>query len=177
MSEDTKTNMHLGDRSPFLNSSTCNNTLAGQAATIGAVNLAPLHSTKDLLLPRECATVVVDGQKLTSDMSDELRHFLGKEAAHHSFTAPQRIRRETNIGGLGWTRAKFDSVDWAALCTGLAGKSEMYGVWLAKQTIGICATTIKHGVQGTWCPRNVRKKNCVNFLTLYLGYSYDCTCL
>ena len=115
-------------------------TLAGQAVTYGAVDGGPAARTIDLLLPRERAAVVVDGHKLMSDVSDELRHFLGREDARRFFTAPIRLRRDVNVGGLGWSRSKFDSVDWAALRAGLSGKSEMYGVWLAKQTIGICAT-------------------------------------
>ena len=114
-------------------------TLAGQAVTYGAANTNPRH-VSNLLLPREKAAVVIDGQKLTSDISGEVRHLLGKEAARRFFTAPRRIRRDVNTGGLGWSQKKFDSVDWNALRSALAGKSEMFRVWYAKQTIGVCAT-------------------------------------
>ena len=44
-----------------------------------------------------------------------------------------------NKGGLGWSVKKVDSVDWYTLRDALTGKSEMFGIWLLKQTIGICA--------------------------------------
>ena len=117
---------------------TCD-TLAGQAVMHGQCGPS-LRRGPELLLPNESAAVIIDGYKLTSDVSDDVRHHLGKEEARKFFLSPVRLRREVNIGGLGWTSTKFDAVDWAALRTVLASKTDMYGIWLAKQTIGNCAT-------------------------------------
>ena len=117
---------------------TCD-TLAGQAVTHGMCEVS-VRSGQQLLLPRESAAVIIDGQKLTSDVSVEVRHHLGKEEARKYFTRAVRLRRGANVGGIGWSASKFDLVDWSALRSALASKPDMYGVWLAKQTIGICAT-------------------------------------
>ena len=42
------------------------------------------------------------------------------------------------MGGLGWTPEKFDLVDWASLHAALKNKPDMFGIWLAKQSIGVC---------------------------------------
>lgn len=92
------------------------------------------------LLPRESAAVIIDGHKLTSDISDDIRHALGRRLARSFFTAPVRMVGNTNTGGLGWAPDQFDGIDWQAIRTALRRKPEMYGVWLAKQTTGVCAT-------------------------------------
>ena len=84
--------------------------------------------------------VIIDGCKVTSDITKDIRHHLRKEHARKCFTAPICVKRDVNISGLGWPSSKFDLIDWAALSSALAPKPDMYGVWLAKQTIGVCAT-------------------------------------
>jgi hypothetical protein len=117
---------------------TCDS-LASQAVTYGMSEGAEVANATGLL-PREHAAILFQGEKLTSDISSEVRHLLGKEEARNFFTAPSRIVRGVNKGGLGWSAKKFDSIDWLALRDALAGKSDMFGIWLSKQTIGICAT-------------------------------------
>ena len=117
----------------------CDN-LAGQAVvTWGTMEGHSIQSPWDRLqlLPRECAMVFMDGTKLTSDVSDDVRHLLRQQAAWKFFTAPQRIVKGVNKGGLGWTKHQFDSIDWDSLQAALRKKSNMFGIWYAKQSIGI----------------------------------------
>ena len=58
---------------------TCN-TLAGQVITHG-MGEASVRSGHQLLLPRESAAVIIEGQKLTSDISEEVCHHLREEEA------------------------------------------------------------------------------------------------
>ncbi len=92
------------------------------------------------LLPGEQAALVVDGRKQTTDTSTDLRFFLGKIEARKFFTKAIHIRGGTNIGGLGWSDARFDCIEWDILRDAIASKPDMYGIWLAKQTNGSCAT-------------------------------------
>lgn len=112
--------------------------LAGQAvqASFGA----PPRSGLDQLIPRETAAVIIDGNKQTSDVAKAARFALGRSAARRFFTRPIKICGESNVGGLGWTHKRFDSVDWESLRDVLDCKPHMYGIWLSKQTIGIAAT-------------------------------------
>jgi hypothetical protein len=92
------------------------------------------------LLPREQAALVIDGQKQTTDTATDLRFYLGKVEARRFFTKATLTRGTTNSGGLGWSVARFDCVEWDILIDVIASKPEMYGIWLAKQTNGSCAT-------------------------------------
>lgn len=77
---------------------TCD-TLAGQAVTRGTCD-GSRRCGSQLLLPREHAAVIIDGKKLTSDdVSDEVRHHLGKLETRKFFTTPSKIRKDVNIGG------------------------------------------------------------------------------
>jgi len=96
--------------------------------------------TEHQLLPREQAAIFVSGQKQTSDLAKSLRFALGLIDAKKFFTRPIRLRNESNIGGLGWSSRRFDIIDWHTLTMVLESKPAMYGVWLAKQTVGVCAT-------------------------------------
>jgi hypothetical protein len=46
----------------------------------------------------------------------------------------------SNKGGLGWSKTKFESVDWKALEHAIINKPEGFQLWLSKQAIGVCAT-------------------------------------
>jgi hypothetical protein len=45
-----------------------------------------------------------------------------------------------NKGGLGWSATTFVLVNWISIGEALKGKPKMLGLWLAKQSIGVCAT-------------------------------------
>ncbi len=84
--------------------------------------------------------IIANGVKIMSDVSSNVRYQLGREEAHKFYTKAIRTVSGVNKGGLGWHAATFDSVDWKAIGEALKGKLEMLGLWLAKQTIGVCAT-------------------------------------
>lgn len=92
------------------------------------------------LLPMERAALIVNGVKATGDATELVRHMLGREAAKQFFLQPVRKVARINIGGLGWSEHRFNLVDWEGLRDGLKGRPAMFGVWLAKQSIGVCAT-------------------------------------
>jgi hypothetical protein len=96
----------------------------------------PLPRNINQLLPLEKAAVFVNGNKLTTDVSKEARFCLGESDARQFYTAPVKKKG----GGLGWSTARFEAVDWRALDKCLASKSDMYGMWLTKQSTGTCAT-------------------------------------
>lgn len=92
------------------------------------------------LLPREQAAVFVAGGKQTSDTANALRFALGMIDVKKFFTRPVLIRNKSNKGGLGWQGRRFDSIDWETLEAVLSSKPTSFGNWLAKQTVGVCAT-------------------------------------
>jgi hypothetical protein len=117
---------------------TCNR-LANSAVT-RALSRAGNEKPTIWLLPSESVAIIADGVKITSDVSSNVRYQLGCEEAHKFYTKSIRTVNGVNKGGLGWHAATFDSVDWKAIGEALKGKPEMLGLWLAKQTIGVCAT-------------------------------------
>jgi hypothetical protein len=92
------------------------------------------------LLPLKSVAIIADGVKITSNVSSNIRYQLGCEKARKFYTKAIRTVNGVNKGGLGCHAATFDSVDWKAIGEALKGKPEMLGLWLAKQTIGVCAT-------------------------------------
>jgi hypothetical protein len=100
------------------------------------VDRRPTHQ----LLPREQVAAIVSGEKLTSDTAAAIRFALGTIEARRFFTRPINIKNQSNKGGLGWHGSKFDAIDWKTLERTLASKPMTYRVWLAKQTVGVCAT-------------------------------------
>ena len=108
------------------------------------------------LLPMEKAAVFVNGKKLTTDVSKEVRFHLGYEEARIFYTSPVILRGSVNIGGLGWSQARFAQVDWQIIDQVLASKPDMYGVWLCKQVTGTCATRSNmsriHNLADDKCP-------------------------
>jgi hypothetical protein len=113
--------------------------LAKQAVQSAITNPHKRCATQQLL-PREQAALIIDGSKQTTDVSTDLRFYLGKKEARRFFTKPRQLRGGSNAGGLGWNGERFDSIDWKSLNAVITNKPDMYGVWLSKQTIGICAT-------------------------------------
>jgi len=102
---------------------------------------SPKHRTfHQQLLPREQAALEVAGNKLTSDTAKALRFTLGMLEAKKFFTRPLMIKNNHNTGGLGWSHHHFEIIDWKTLDAVVARKPTMYGIWLAKQTVGVCAT-------------------------------------
>lgn len=115
-------------------------TLAKQACMKG-ITYDAVTATAPLFLPFEMSAVVVNGAKLTSDISDPIRYELGRIEAKAFYTQPRLLGDNgVNMGGLGWTPEKFDLVDWAGLHAALKNKPDTFGIWLAKQGIGVCAT-------------------------------------
>lgn len=79
--------------------------------------------------------------KLTSDISEYVRYELDRIEANSFYTQPRLIGDNgVNTGGLGWSSERFELVDWKGLHAALKNKPDMFGIWLAKQSIGVCAT-------------------------------------
>lgn len=113
--------------------------LAKQAVHTWITQPTTRHA-EEQLLPREQAAVFVAGGKQTSDTATAIRFELGRIEARRFFTRPVCIKNNTNTGGLGWQGRRFDSIDWITLDAALASKPMTYRMWLAKQTVGVCAT-------------------------------------
>ena len=101
--------------------------LAKSAVSRGLVAEPRPASTQ--LLPCEKGAIIVDGTKLISDASSSIRFALGRLDAERFYTKE-----------LGWSSRTFNLVDWETLDATLAGKSQMYKLWLAKQSSGCCGT-------------------------------------
>ncbi len=96
------------------------------------------------VLPKESAAVFINNIKQTSDVAKEVRFALGHVDAEKFYTTPLGERNKhgqrDKRGGLGWSKASFDAVDWRALDSTLDPKPQMYKEWLAKQCSGFCGT-------------------------------------
>lgn len=102
-----------------------------------SASIGNISSPHKQLLPLEKAAIFVNGgEKLTSDVGEEIRFYLGKEEARAFYTAPNTKEGK----GLGWSAMRFNAVDWRAINDCLATKSDMFGLWLSKQVAGVCAT-------------------------------------
>ena len=112
------------------------------------------------LLPCEQAALIVNGQKQTTDVSVDLCFQLGRREAKKFFTRPIRRQGNSNKGGLGWSTGRFDCIDWETLHRVISQKPAMYGVWLSKQTIGICAT--RHSMARILGTTDDRCPNCLH---------------
>jgi hypothetical protein len=99
-----------------------------------------VHHLGPKFLPFEKAAGVLDGVKLTTDVSAKVRYRLGKEDVKRVYTKPCDVIQGANRGGLGWSLNWFYSVAWHALDVALKPKPDMFQLWLSKQCIGICAT-------------------------------------
>ena len=115
-------------------------TLAKQACMRG-ISFEAVVGARPLRLPFERAAIVVNGVKLTSDVSDPVRFALGQIEAKRFYCRPRNVGEDgVNKGGLGWSVATFDLVYWEGLNEVLQTKPDMFGIWLAKQSIGVYAT-------------------------------------
>ena len=96
------------------------------------------------VLPTESAAVFVGGIKQTTNLAKNVRLVLGRVDAEAFYTTPLGIRdkngKRNKRGGLGWTKASFDAVDWDTLDATLESKPQMYRQWLSKQSSGFCGT-------------------------------------
>ena len=86
-----------------------------------------------LLLPFEGSAILIGGIKITSDIVPSVHHILSWEEARKLYTKAREVTTGTNKGGLGWSQATFDTVDWSAITAALRRKPEMFGLWLSKQ--------------------------------------------
>ena len=87
-------------------------------------------------LLQEQAAVVIGSHKLTTDAGPEVRFALGESEARKFYTAAKKKRG----GGLGWSETRYSQVAWYHLNICLSDKPDMYGVWLCKQSSGVCAS-------------------------------------
>jgi len=81
------------------------------------------------LLPMESSAVVIGNEKLCSDISKDVRFYIGKAEARKFYI-------ENHI----LTGAAFDSVDWEGLDSVVSHRPKMFQIWLAKQASGFCGT-------------------------------------
>ena len=93
---------------------------------------APTHQ----VLTRASAAVFIGRVKQTTDVAQEVRYILGHNEAEKFYTTPLGERDVRGVpdkyGGLGWTQASFDVIDWKARDATLHGKLQLYKQWLAK---------------------------------------------
>jgi hypothetical protein len=92
------------------------------------------------LLPMEGAAIIVGSAKMTSNVATSNQFHLGREEARQFYTRPMKIKNGTNKGGLGWSAAAFNAVDWQAIAAAFKGKPDKFGLWLSKQAIGVRST-------------------------------------
>ncbi len=91
-------------------------------------------------LPLESMAIIANGVKITSNVSSSIRHQLSHAEAQKFYTKAIRIVNGVNKGGLGWSATTFDLVDWISIGEALKEKPKMLRLWLAKQSIRVCAT-------------------------------------
>jgi hypothetical protein len=92
------------------------------------------------LLSMEGVAIIINGAKITSNVYTPTWFHLRREEARQFYTRPMRIKNGSNKGGLGWSAAAFNAIDWQAITAALKGKPDTFGLWLSKQAIGMCAT-------------------------------------
>jgi hypothetical protein len=62
------------------------------------------------LLPLEKVAIVINGEKITTDVGQEVRYALGHEEAKKFYTKAIKRNGSTNTGGLGWSEHRFEQV-------------------------------------------------------------------
>jgi hypothetical protein len=92
------------------------------------------------LLPLEKAAIVINGEKSTTNVGRDVRYALGYKEARRFYTKARTKNGLTNTGGLGWSEHRFDQVAWKPIDDALRNKPDMFQIWHAKQSIGVCAT-------------------------------------
>jgi len=88
------------------------------------------------LLPREDIALIIEGEKVTNDISHPLRFHASKVTARMHLTTRKKQQ---------WTEDAFDEVDWEHLEMAQKGKSDMYKIWRSKQNSGFCGTRVQVG--------------------------------
>ncbi len=87
--------------------------------------------------------IVVNGDKLTTDVGQEVRYALGHEEARKFYTKAIKLKGSTNTGGLGWSEYRFKQVAWKLIDDALRNKPDMFQIWHVKQCIGVCTTRFR----------------------------------
>ena len=101
------------------------------------------------MLPREDVAIVIQGNKITSDVSHLVRFHISKKK-------DQNLLADTKK----WLHNCFDEVDWEHLDLAMASKSNMYKIWRSKQHSGFCRTRDQVGkYSGLEC-RDEKCPNC-----------------
>ncbi len=67
------------------------------------------------LLPLEKVSIAVNGEKLTTDVGQEVRYALGHKEARKIYTRTIKMKGSTNTGGLGWSEYRFEQVAWKSI--------------------------------------------------------------
>lgn len=99
-------------------------TLAKQVVGRGLTYSAVLSPLPALSLPFKQAAILVDHQKLTSDVSEPIQYHLGFLEASCFYTQPTNILdNRVNNGSLGWSVEHFEKVDWDSLHAALLGQT------------------------------------------------------
>ena len=91
------------------------------------------------MLPREDVALIINGNKVTNDISQPLRFHESKTSARRFLTTKKTKR---------WTEECFDEIDWDHLELALKNKPEGYKVWRSKQNSGFCGTRVQVGRYG-----------------------------
>jgi len=109
------------------------------------------HNRPTQMLPREDVALIINGNKVTNDISQPLRF-------HESKTSARRFH--TNKKTKRWTEECFDEIDWEHLDLALKNKPEGYKVWRSKQNSGFCGTRVQVGRYGGELQPDEKCPNC-----------------
>ena len=99
------------------------NTLAKRAVAKAIQGGYKYRSTQFLL--REDTALMIQGNKVTGNISNPLRFYASKEEARKHYMNHKKDK---------WTAEQFQAVDWEHLELAMKGKADMYKVWRSKQT-------------------------------------------
>jgi hypothetical protein len=91
-------------------------------------------------LPLEKVAIRINGEKITTDVGQEVRYTLGHKEAKIFYTKAIKRNGSTNTGGLGWSEHRFEQVAWKLIDKAIPNKPDMFQIWHTKQCIGVCAT-------------------------------------
>jgi hypothetical protein len=107
-------------------------------------------------LPLEKVAIVVNGEKQTAYVGQEVRYALGHKEAWKFYTRTIKMKGSTNTGGLGWSEYQFKQVAWKLIDNALQNNPNMFQIWHAKKCIGVCATRSRmariHHILDSKCP-------------------------
>jgi hypothetical protein len=124
------------------------NTLKKAALTNAIINR--YHQQPTQFLPKEDAVLVVWGDKMTGNISHTIQFHASKEMARR-YLQTWRVQP--------WTSKRFDKVNWEHLDSALQTKSDMYKIWLLKQTSGFCGARVQ---VGRYTGQDFPDKHCPN---------------